>query len=141
MVERRSRRSRPPSLLAGPFFFEGETLLFIVLSVADLLMTYFLLRQAGDHLQFVEANPVARHFLNHWGVRGMVYFKFGMVALVCIVTQVIARYRPFTARLLLFFAIVVMIYVLVYSVRLYSVHAALLFEPLSHPIGSISRPL
>ena len=111
-------------------------MLYIVLSVADLLMTYFLLRQGGG---FVEANPVARHFLNHWGIRGMVYFKFGMVALVCIVTQVIARYRPFTARLLLFFAIAVMVYVIVYSVRLYSAHSADLFDPQPISIGSILR--
>ena len=118
------RDSRAKSLLFGHFFFEAETLLYVLLSIADLLMTNFLLRQNPEGLEFVESNPVARHFLDHWGPKGMIYFKFGMVAFVCVITQIIARYRPFTARLLLLFAIAMMLYVVVYSVRLYTAHGS-----------------
>ncbi len=119
--------SKPPdrdrSLLFGSFFFEKETLLYVLLSAADLFVTYYLLQQEIEHGQFVESNPVARYFLDGWGIRGMIYFKFGMVAVVCVLTQLIARWRPRTARLVLIFAIVVVTYVLVYSVRLYRTHA------------------
>lgn len=117
-------RFRPFTLMFGKFFFEAETLLYIVLSVADLFMTHFLLQQEGGNIQFVEANPVAREVINSWGPRGMVYFKLGMVAFVCLITQIIAHYRPLSARLVLFFAIAMMLYVVVYSVRLYAAHAA-----------------
>lgn len=111
------------SFFFGEFFFEAETTLYVLLSIADLLITNFLLQQGGGGFEFVEANPVAREIINHWGPRGMVYFKFGMVAFVVLITQIIARHRPFTARLVLFFAIVMMLYVVVYSVRLYTAHA------------------
>jgi hypothetical protein len=116
-------KSRRTSLFFGEFFFEAETVLYLLLSIADLLITYFLLRQQGRGVEFVEANPVAREIIHHWGPRGMVYFKFGMVAFIVLITQIIARYRPFTARLVLFFAIAMMVYVVVYSVRLYAAHA------------------
>jgi hypothetical protein len=114
---------RPFAFFFGKFFFEAETTLYIALSVADLIMTNFLLQQEGN-VEFVEANPVAREIINSWGPRGMVYFKLGMVGFVCLVTQIIAHYRPLTARLVLFFAIAMMLYVVVYSVRLYVSHAA-----------------
>lgn len=118
-----SARFQRSSLLFGKFHHEPETLLYVVLSAADLLITYFLLHQDHDNLRFVESNPVARFFLDRWGISGMIYFKFSMVAFVCLVTQIIARWRPVTARLVLWFAIVVMIYVVVYSARLYRTHA------------------
>src|SRR5262245_53085911 len=98
-------RFRPFALFFGTFFFEAETTLYILLSLADLLITHFLLQQEGEHFQFVEANPVAREIIDSWGPRGMVYFKLGMVGFVCLITQIIAHYRPLTARLVLFFAI------------------------------------
>ncbi len=119
MPHESTARSRRSSLLFGAFFHESETLIYVLLSAVDLLVTYFLLSQQSENLQFVEANPFARFFLDRWGIKGMIYFKFAMVALVCVVTQIIARWKPMTARLVLWFAIVVMIYVVVYSVKLY----------------------
>jgi hypothetical protein len=111
------------SLLTGRFYFERETLVFVLLSAADVFMTYFLLQQDVENLRFVESNPLARFFLDHWGSKGMIYLKFGMIGVICVLTQIIARWRPRTARLLLIFAIVSVTYVLVYSVRLYRTHA------------------
>lgn len=116
-------KSTVGSIFFGKFFFEAETTIYVLLSIADLLFTNYLLKQNAPGLQFVESNPVARFFLDHWGPKGMIYFKFIMVAFVCIVTQIIARYRPLTARLVLLFAIAMMLYVVVYSVRLYSAHS------------------
>lgn len=127
-------KSTVGSILFGKFFFEAETTFYVVLSIADLLLTNFLLRQNVPGLQFVESNPVARYFLDHWGPKGMIYFKFSMVALVCLVTQIIARYRPFTARLVLLFAIVTMLYVVIYSVRLYSAHSQGMPAPRGVPL-------
>lgn len=111
------------SLLTGQFYFERETVIFVLLSAADLFMTHFLLQQDLGNHRFVESNPMARYFLDHWGSKGMIYFKFGMIGVICVLTQIIARWRPRTARWLLFFAIVAVTYVLIYSVRLYQSHA------------------
>lgn len=136
-MKQNSAKPARSSFLFGQFFFEVETLLYVLLSVADLLITNFLLRQNPEGFQFVESNPVAKHFLDHWGPKGMIYFKFGMVAFVCMITQIIARYRPLTARLVLFFAIAMMIYVVVYSVRLYAAHAGGVGSPPGDSSGII----
>lgn len=124
MPTRPAHKSSASSILFGKFFFEAETMVYVLLSIADLIFTNYLLKQNVPGLQFVESNPVAKFFLDHWGPKGMIYFKFFMVALVCIITQIIARYRPFTARLVLLFAILMMLYVVIYSVRLYTAHSA-----------------
>jgi hypothetical protein len=102
---------------------ERETVRFIFVSALDVFLTYVLIRQ--DHFQ--EGNPVARFFLNHWGLRGMVYFKFAMVAFVAVLAQIIARKQPETARKLLNLATVIVICVLIYSLILLTRHGDPLF--------------
>ena len=77
---------------------ESETATFILANALDVFLTVLLLYR-GTH---GEGNPLAKWFLDRWGVAGMVYFKFGMVAFVCVIAQVIARRRPATARRLLY---------------------------------------
>jgi uncharacterized BrkB/YihY/UPF0761 family membrane protein len=93
---------------------ETETAFFILANVLDILLTYLLLVQ-GDHR---EANPIAEFFLNHWGVRGLIYFKMAMVAFICLVTQIIAHYRLATARRLLIMLTAIVGAVVVYSALL-----------------------
>jgi FtsH-binding integral membrane protein len=96
---------------------EGETLLFVLASGMDFLMTWLLLNYQSDsgRTWFVESNPVARYFLYSWGFDGLIAFKFASVALVVVICQVIARTRIQVARRLLQFATLVVIGVVVYS--------------------------
>ena len=94
---------------------EHETALYLLVSAFDVFMTYLLLRTD----RAVEANPIARFFLNHWGIRGMIYFKFSLVAFVCVVTQIIANRKETTARRILYLAIAVVSVVVIYSLVLY----------------------
>lgn len=96
---------------------EQETVLFIFASALDFFMTYLLLSR--DDIRFYESNPVADYFLARWGVRGLVYFKFAVVAFVCLITQYIARTHIHIARGLLIVAIVIVSAVVIYSVYLY----------------------
>ena len=89
--------------------------LFLFFSVTDLLLTVQLLRGGGH----VEANPVARYILYGWGLKGLVYFKFALVAAVCTIAQIIGIKRLETARRLLSFAVLVMAAVVTYSSVLY----------------------
>lgn len=109
--------------LLGTAAVQQETLLFVLISAMDVFMTYILLSQEGG--SFVESNPVARYFIAGWGTKGMVYFKFGMVAFVCVLAQIIARRRPQVARWLLVGATIVSAVVVAYSVKLLLQHGDL----------------
>ena len=52
-----------------------ETWIYAALSGFDIVLTYQLLARL-DH---VEANPLARYFIEGWGLKGMVWFKLGML--------------------------------------------------------------
>lgn len=106
------------SLFRGHLPLEAETVWFILVSALDVFMTYLLIRQPG----FTEGNPIAGYFLNHWGVKGMVYFKFFMVAFVAVIAQIIARKRRDIACGVLLFATVVVVGVVIYSLVLYLRH-------------------
>lgn len=97
-----------------PVRFGYEITLFVLVSVLDIVMTNRLFRTG----LFQESNPVARFFHDHWGIDGLVYFKMAMVAFVVVLTQVIARKRPATARWILHLATAVVSVVVVYSLLL-----------------------
>lgn len=104
--------------LGSPLPLDTETTRFVLVSALDVIVTWLLIRQPD----FTEANPIALFFINHWGVKGMVWFKFGLVAFVCVLTQVIARRKPETARRLMNFAALVAGAVVLYSLTLYLRH-------------------
>jgi hypothetical protein len=93
---------------------EHDFAVFILASAIDLFVTYVLLRHGG----FRESNPVANYFIASWGVKGMVYYKFGMVAVICTIAYIVGQHRPLTARRLLQFATLVVAVVVAYSVAL-----------------------
>lgn len=105
---------------------ETETAIYVLVSVLDYVMTYLLLNAKGrGGVMFNESNPVAAYFLWGWGPKkGLLFYKLLVVAAVCVATQLIAVYRLRLARLVLVFGIVVTLWVVVYSVRLYLDHAA-----------------
>jgi hypothetical protein len=95
---------------------EHETALFVLASALDVVMTYYLLNH--PEIQFVESNPIARYFIYSWGIKGMVGFKFTLVAFVSIICQIIARTKPDVARRVLQFSTAVVGGVVIYSVLL-----------------------
>ena len=97
-----------------------ETLILIVVSALDVAMTHRLLTQ-GDG-QFVESNPFARFFLDHWGIRGMVYFKASMTVVVIVITQIIARQNSGLGRQVLGLATLIIVAVVIYSTSLHFQH-------------------
>ena len=83
--------------LFGPLPLEHETCLFLLVNLADFVITAWLL-QTG---RFREANGLAVWVLRHWGWQGLLVYKFGLVTAICLLAQVIARHRLETARRLL----------------------------------------
>ncbi len=103
---------------------EIETALFVVASALDVFMTRYLITHgpSGNHLSFVEGNPIARYFLDSWGPDGLTWFKFALVGVVAVICQVIARSKIDVARRLLHFATALVMGVVIYSVVLMFQH-------------------
>jgi len=71
-----------------------ETWIYAALSGFDIVLTYQLLARL-DH---VEANPLARYFIEGWGLKGMVWFKLGMTAFVLALLHALLQKKEVYAR-------------------------------------------
>jgi hypothetical protein len=94
---------------------ERESTWLIVLSAADLLVTYALLRRGPS---FYESNPVAQWFFSRWNIAGMTGFKFSVMGLVIIIGEVVERHRPGWGRSLLAASCLATAVVVWYGLRL-----------------------
>ena len=102
--------------------YETELSWFILISALDVFMTYIILRSSAENRTsnvMYESNPVAQWILHRWGMPGMVFFKFGSVAVVCLIAEVVGRRRRHVGRLLLLFGTVVVGGVVIYSLNLF----------------------
>ncbi len=120
----------------GNFFtrqlpLQSETTVFILANALDVFVTYILLNFEG----FRESNSVANYFLLKYGFKGMVYFKFALVAFVTVIAQIVALHRPRTARYLLNAGSAVVLLVVFYSLWLFVNHSGL-FGPGGQVPGS-----
>ncbi|WP_437194541.1 DUF5658 family protein [Planctomicrobium sp. SH527] len=107
---------------------ETETTIFILVSILDFFVTYWLLMSGG----FRESNPLANWFLEGWGVtKGMLLYKLALVTIVCLISQIVYPYRPRTARLLLIGGTVAAGYVVIHGLRLYLAHGP---APATNPL-------
>ena len=98
---------------------EIATILFVAASTFDVLMTRYLITECSSTgMSFVESNPIARYFLDSWGVEGLTWFKFSLVALVIAICQVIARHKIHVARRVLNFSTLLVSGVVLYSLLL-----------------------
>ncbi|WP_417847699.1 DUF5658 family protein [Thalassoglobus sp.] len=103
-------------LLLRQLPLEAETSMFILVNMIDFFMTYWLLQ--ADLVR--ESNPIANYFLAHWGpIKGMLYFKLGLVVVVCLIVQVVALKDLKKAAWVLNFGTVVVSGVVIYSLILY----------------------
>jgi hypothetical protein len=96
---------------------ETETAWFVLASALDFMMTYIMLQH--QEVQFVESNPIALFFINHWGIKGLLYFKMAVVAFVALICQIIARENLQLGRKVLFAGTAIVGTVVVYSVLLH----------------------
>ncbi len=116
----KSLKKPDPSGTEQFFYHPQETLILVVVSALDVIMTYYLLTR--DDGGFTESNPIAKYFLDRWGIAGMAYFKGSMTLLVCVITQIVARKNSVLARQVLGLATLIIVAVVIYSVRLHFQH-------------------
>lgn len=96
---------------------ETETAWFVLVSALDFFMTYIMLMH--PEIRFVESNPIALFFLNHWGIKGLLGFKLAIVTFVVVLCQIIAQHNQRLARRVLYAGTTIVAAVFVYSVLLH----------------------
>ncbi len=97
----------------GELPLQTETTIFILINCFDIFMTKMLLENGA-----VEANPIANYFIEKWDFYGAIFFKLAIVALVCVIAQLVALQRPRTAQSMLIAGSVIVGLVVVYSIGL-----------------------
>lgn len=116
----KTTKKEPPakrkSIFKGQLPLENETTMFIFASFLDVVMTNIVLNTRDT---VIESNPIANFVLGTWGFAGMVYYKFGLVCVVCVVTQLIAIKREDLARMILRLGTIGIALVVLYSFALY----------------------
>lgn len=90
-----------------------KAILFVVLSLCDLALTWWLLERSGRAIS--EGNPVALWWLSRYGWLGLAGFKTAVVFVVVLSTGIIARQRPRAACHLLTFACAVLAAVVIHG--------------------------
>lgn len=96
--------SAKKSIFTASLPLETETSRFILVNALDLFMTFLLLYFSNRGMlrkAVVESNPIADFFIKRWSTTGLVFFKFGVIAFVVVIAQIVARRKPRTAKLLL----------------------------------------
>ncbi len=126
--ERRQAKPRKPHSarrawlqLVRPWVFESSQVQgigawLVILSAADLLMTFALLRRSE---LFFESNPIAQWFFLKWNITGMVFFKFSMIGSVILMSEIIERKRPGWGRFVLLVGCVAAAFAVLQGGRLY----------------------
>ncbi len=84
----RPLRSRVVAWLKQPALYPGLYTWFVFASSLDLLFTWVILHHHG-----IEANAVADWVIQHYDLRGLIVFKFGMVALIVLICEIVGRRR------------------------------------------------
>jgi hypothetical protein len=109
-----------PGLLDLPEMrFQEHYIWLIFVGSLDIMLTWVILRNGGE-----EVNPVARLVIDMWGLNGAIAFKFALMLFVIVSCEVIARVRPVTATLLIWFGVLVSAFPPVWSVVLLVYHHA-----------------
>ena len=117
------------TLVRLPLPLQRESCLFLIVSVLDVMMTCLLLGDlmgvTGETI-FYESNPVARYFLEGWGLAGIIFFKFGMVAFIEVISHIVAIKNVAAGRRLLEFGTLIVSFVVIYSLLLLVSHRPLI---------------
>ncbi len=123
MSRKRARNDGTGSNWLGHTAAPDELTMFVLVNALDVFMTYWMLANGG----FTESNPVALFFIHRWGIRGMVYFKFSVVAFVCVLAHIVGMHNPQLASRFLIFGSLIVGGVVVYSLTMYlRLHGGLL---------------
>ena len=105
--------SRPGLFELPEMRFQELYVWLIFVGSLDIMLTWVILRNGGE-----EVNPVANLIIEAWGLNGAIAFKYALTLFVIVCCEAIARVRPITARLLIWFGVLVSSFPPVWSIWL-----------------------
>ena len=111
-----SESDRPARFWTARVQLPAGSFAFIVLNLADLVLTYMILTHQDTW--GYETNPVARYWHGLWGLPGLVFMKFNLVAIVLVICQMLHKYRPRLARRLLMLCCIIVGVVVCYGLAM-----------------------
>ena len=82
--------------------YPGCYVWFVFLSAMDLMMTWVILHFGGS-----EANAVAAGYLNKYGLKGFVIYKFVLVCIIVLICEYVGRRKYRLGRLLAIWSVIV----------------------------------
>lgn len=88
--------------LRSPMRMPRSHVALLAAATMDILITWWILSLGGS-----EANPIARHVIEHWSLAGTILFKFSLTLFVMLVCEYIAEHQDRTARRLMTAAIAI----------------------------------
>ena len=74
--------------------FGGYHVWLVFVSSLDIMVTWIILHMEGGE----EANPLAEAVIWHWGLSGMIAFKFALVVFFIVMCEVVGRRNPTKGR-------------------------------------------
>ena len=92
-----------PTPFGGRVLYPHAYFWFILLSVLDVFGTYVVL----DYFNGQEINVIAAWVYHHWDLPGMVVMKFGTVAFVACLCEIVGRLAPSTGRRLVWWVVAI----------------------------------
>ena len=98
--------------------FQEHYVWLIFVGSLDIMLTWVILRNGGE-----EVNPVAKLVIDEWGLNGAIAFKFALTLFVIVACEAIARVRPTTALILIWFGVLISSFPPIWSVFLLITHA------------------
>ena len=107
------------NLFTGQLPLQNQTTIFILINCFDIFMTHRLLFKVEGA---VERNPIADFFIEKFDFNGAIGFKLLVVAVVCVIAQIVAIKKVKTAKFLLNAGSCIVGVVVVYSFLLYLRH-------------------
>lgn len=110
--------SRPRFFSLPPLRFQDEYVWLMFLAGMDVMLTWYILERHGGE----EVNPVAKQVIDSWGLWGAIGFKFSLLLFVIIASEWIARENFKVAKFLVWFALTISSFPVVYSAALLAYH-------------------
>lgn len=109
------------NLFTGQLPLQNQTTVFILINCLDIFMTHRLLSKVEGA---VETNPIADFFIDKFDFYGAIGFKLLVVAVVCVIAQIVAIKKVKKAKFLLNAGSCIVGVVVIYSLLLYLQHTA-----------------
>jgi len=111
-------RSRPHFFSFPPLRFQDEYVWLVFLAGMDVMLTWYILERHNGE----EVNPVAKLVLDSCGLWGAIGFKFSLLLFVIIASEWIARENFKVAKFLVWFALTISSFPVLYSSALLAYH-------------------